>query len=57
MKQEQSLPLQGVIGVMLTIGGLWHAAAPWIFGYSWSCWQPLERQFERIAGGWELALG
>src|SRR6188472_3605035 len=34
MKQEQSLPLQGVIGVMLTIGGLWHASAPSIFGYS-----------------------
>lgn len=34
MKQDQSLPLQRVVGVLLTIGGLWHAAAPWIFGYS-----------------------
>jgi hypothetical protein len=34
MKSEPSLPLQRVIGVLLTIGGLWHAAAPWTFGYS-----------------------
>jgi hypothetical protein len=27
-------PLNQIIGVLLTIGGLWHAAAPWTFGYS-----------------------
>jgi hypothetical protein len=34
MKPAHSYPLQRVIGVLLTIGGLWHATAPWIFGYS-----------------------
>jgi hypothetical protein len=34
MKQGHPSPLHRIIGVMLTVGGLWHAAAPWIFGYS-----------------------
>ena len=34
MNREHNYPLQPIIGVMLTIGGLWHAAAPWIFVYS-----------------------
>ena len=34
MNRESPYPLQRLIGVLFIIGGLWHAAAPWIFGYS-----------------------
>ena len=34
MKHEQGLPIQLLVGILLTLGGLWHAAAPWAFGYS-----------------------
>jgi hypothetical protein len=27
-------PFNQIIGILVTIGGLWHAAAPWTFGYS-----------------------
>src|SRR5512146_1131800 len=33
MKHEEGMPLQLFVGVLLIVGGLWHAAAPWIFGY------------------------
>jgi hypothetical protein len=34
MAREFWYPLQRVVGLLLTIGGIWHSAAPWVFGYS-----------------------
>jgi|GEM_PF-6789048 len=34
MNQDQKFSMQRLIGVVLIVGGLWHVAAPWIFGYS-----------------------
>jgi len=31
---DRTIGFQRSIGILLTVGGLWHAAAPWINGYS-----------------------
>jgi hypothetical protein len=34
MRHEKGMPLQLFVGILLVVGGLWHAAAPWVFGYA-----------------------
>jgi hypothetical protein len=53
MNRDRGTPtIQRLVGVMLVFGGLWHAAAPWIFRYS----AVREAVASNIAAGLALAV-
>ena len=52
MAQQIGFPIQRTVGVLLVVGGLWHAAAPWVVHYSQ--FQPMV--VSSIAAGAALVL-